>query len=339
MELDPHEYLRDLRAFLGRRSGRRRPARRGQPARRASSGSSSATRTATSCTCCSTSSGCRRPTCPWPAGRRPDRRALLARAPIRRPRRRGRRSCATTTSSPWTSCQRRRARRGLRRLRPRPGHAALRSRAASAPPADARRRPASDPHGLQPDVLPAGDRRRSSTARRSAWVRTSPSTAGSPCAPRCSGPTARRPASPLRPPTALCRPLPTTGDFGPDAVNVRRPARPTRDSLLNWFERLIRLRKELPEIGWGDCTVLDAGDAGGARAAPRVAGPGAGDGAQPRRSGGHRRHRRRRCRRRRQRALRHPRRRLDPHAALAACAAGSSPTASAGCGSVPDQRV
>ena len=34
---------------------------------------------------------------------------------------------------------------------------------------------------------------------------------------------------------------------------------PTRDSLLNWFERMIRLRKELPEIGWGRCTVLDGG--------------------------------------------------------------------------------
>ena len=28
------------------------------------------------------------------------------------------------------------------------------------------------------------------------------------------------------------------------------------DSLLNWFERLIRLRKEAPEVGWGTCTVL-----------------------------------------------------------------------------------
>src|SRR4051812_15984447 len=31
------------------------------------------------------------------------------------------------------------------------------------------------------------------------------------------------------------------------------------ESLLNWTERRIRARKELPEIGWGDCTVLDAG--------------------------------------------------------------------------------
>jgi maltose alpha-D-glucosyltransferase / alpha-amylase len=32
------------------------------------------------------------------------------------------------------------------------------------------------------------------------------------------------------------------------------------ESLLNWFERLIRLRKSAPEIGWGEYRVLDAGD-------------------------------------------------------------------------------
>ena len=29
-------------------------------------------------------------------------------------------------------------------------------------------------------------------------------------------------------------------------------------SLLNWTERRIRARKELPEIGWGECTVIGA---------------------------------------------------------------------------------
>ena len=60
------------------------------------------------------------------------------------------------------------------------------------------------------------------------------------------------------PPDALCRPLPSDERFAPAAVNVEAQ-RTDPDSLLNWFERLIRLRKELPEIGWGDCTVLDAG--------------------------------------------------------------------------------
>jgi maltose alpha-D-glucosyltransferase/alpha-amylase len=33
------------------------------------------------------------------------------------------------------------------------------------------------------------------------------------------------------------------------------------ESLLNWTERRIRARKELPEIGWGECSVLEAGAA------------------------------------------------------------------------------
>ena len=57
------------------------------------------------------------------------------------------------------------------------------------------------------------------------------------------------------PPDALVRPLPHDQQFAPSAVNVR-DQRTDPDSLLNWFERLIRLRKEAPEIGWGNCTVL-----------------------------------------------------------------------------------
>ena len=60
------------------------------------------------------------------------------------------------------------------------------------------------------------------------------------------------------PPDALCRPLPTDPRFAPEAVNARDQRRDPH-SLLNWFERLIRLRKDLPEIGWGRCTVLDTG--------------------------------------------------------------------------------
>jgi maltose alpha-D-glucosyltransferase/alpha-amylase len=33
-------------------------------------------------------------------------------------------------------------------------------------------------------------------------------------------------------------------------------------SLLNWTERIIRMRKEVPEFGWGDFTVVDTGDRG-----------------------------------------------------------------------------
>jgi len=31
--------------------------------------------------------------------------------------------------------------------------------------------------------------------------------------------------------------------------------------MLNWMERLIRRRRECPELGWGECTLLDSGDA------------------------------------------------------------------------------
>jgi trehalose synthase len=57
------------------------------------------------------------------------------------------------------------------------------------------------------------------------------------------------------PPEALVRALPSDERFTPAAVNVR-DQRTDPDSLLNWFERLIRMRKETPEIGWGTCTVL-----------------------------------------------------------------------------------
>jgi maltose alpha-D-glucosyltransferase/alpha-amylase len=41
-------------------------------------------------------------------------------------------------------------------------------------------------------------------------------------------------------------------------VNVEEQRR-NPDSLLNWTARMIRLRKECPEIGWGEFTILDTG--------------------------------------------------------------------------------
>ena len=60
------------------------------------------------------------------------------------------------------------------------------------------------------------------------------------------GPTGGFTAAPA---DALVRPVPAP-PFSPDDVNVR-DARADPDSLLNWFERLVRLRKECPEIAWG----------------------------------------------------------------------------------------
>jgi maltose alpha-D-glucosyltransferase/alpha-amylase len=50
-------------------------------------------------------------------------------------------------------------------------------------------------------------------------------------------------------PRALCRPV-TEGRFGPEHVNTFQQRRDP-DSLLNWMERVIRRRRECPELGWG----------------------------------------------------------------------------------------
>jgi glycosidase len=55
----------------------------------------------------------------------------------------------------------------------------------------------------------------------------------------------------------LHRPV-TDGAFGPAHVNVAAQRRDP-ESLLNWFERLIRRRRECPEIGFGKLTLLETG--------------------------------------------------------------------------------
>jgi glycosidase len=59
-------------------------------------------------------------------------------------------------------------------------------------------------------------------------------------------------------PSRLRRPL-VDGQFGPMAVNVADQRRDP-GSLLNWMERVIRRRRETPEMGWGTVEVLDVGD-------------------------------------------------------------------------------
>jgi glycosidase len=58
----------------------------------------------------------------------------------------------------------------------------------------------------------------------------------------------------------LCRPVADADGFGPEAVNVTDQRRED-DSLLTWFERLIRRRKECPELGWGTFRQLRTPDA------------------------------------------------------------------------------
>jgi trehalose synthase len=61
------------------------------------------------------------------------------------------------------------------------------------------------------------------------------------------------------PADAVWRPFPG-GEYGPDQVNVESQ-RTDPESLLNWFERMIRLRKSMPEIVWGRYRVIDVDDA------------------------------------------------------------------------------
>jgi trehalose synthase len=57
-------------------------------------------------------------------------------------------------------------------------------------------------------------------------------------------------------PEQLRRPVVESKAYGPAAVNVARQ-REDEGSLLNWMERMIRRRRECPEIGWGTWRVLD----------------------------------------------------------------------------------
>ena len=61
-------------------------------------------------------------------------------------------------------------------------------------------------------------------------------------------------------PARLCRPL-TEGAYGPLAVNVAAQRRDP-GSLLNWFERLIRRRRETPELGMGTWAVIPTDERG-----------------------------------------------------------------------------
>src|SRR6202030_4231778 len=54
-------------------------------------------------------------------------------------------------------------------------------------------------------------------------------------------------------------PLVSSGPFGYEHVNAARQRRDP-NSMLNWTERIIRMRKEVPEIGWGDFRVIATRD-------------------------------------------------------------------------------
>jgi maltose alpha-D-glucosyltransferase/alpha-amylase len=56
-----------------------------------------------------------------------------------------------------------------------------------------------------------------------------------------------------------CSPVIDQGPYGFEHVNVAKQRRDP-NSMLNWTERIIRMRKEVPEIGWGDFKVISARD-------------------------------------------------------------------------------
>ena len=54
-------------------------------------------------------------------------------------------------------------------------------------------------------------------------------------------------------------PVITGGPYGYERINAATQRRHP-ESLLNWTERIIRMRKEVPEVGWGDFAVIPSGD-------------------------------------------------------------------------------
>ena len=65
------------------------------------------------------------------------------------------------------------------------------------------------------------------------------------------------PASPKA--TGRARRSSIRGPYGYEHVNVAKQRRDP-NSMLNWTERIIRMRKEVPEIGWGDFKVIATRD-------------------------------------------------------------------------------
>jgi maltose alpha-D-glucosyltransferase/alpha-amylase len=54
-------------------------------------------------------------------------------------------------------------------------------------------------------------------------------------------------------------PVIDNGPYGYDHINVAKQRRDP-NSMLNWTERIIRMRKEVPEIGWGDFAIIPTRD-------------------------------------------------------------------------------
>ena len=144
--VDPHEYLRELRSFMSRRTGD--AVLLGEVNLPTRTRGSSVT-TATSCRCSSTSSACRSCTWRWPGLTRAARQgpdgpsSAPAGVPVGDLRAQPRRANARQAHREGAS-------RGVRGVRARTGDADLRSGPPPATAPDARGGPAAHPDGLQP---------------------------------------------------------------------------------------------------------------------------------------------------------------------------------------------
>ena len=98
--------------------------------------------------------------------------------------------------------------------------------------------------------------RHSLTATRSAWAMIFRCRSAIARAPRCNGRTNRTAVSPKMPRPKI--PVIADGPYGFPHLNAAVQRR-HNGSLLNWTERIIRMRKEVPEIGWGDFKILAHG--------------------------------------------------------------------------------
>jgi maltose alpha-D-glucosyltransferase/alpha-amylase len=54
-------------------------------------------------------------------------------------------------------------------------------------------------------------------------------------------------------------PVISSGPYGFEHINAAEQRRDP-NSMLNWIERIIRMRKEVPEVGWGEFEILDVSD-------------------------------------------------------------------------------
>ena len=95
------------------------------------------------------------------------------------------------------------------------------------------------------------------TATRSAWARTSPCPAASPSAARCNGPPGTPAGSPPRPRrTGRSQ---ADGPYGYRTVNVL-DQRHDPGSLYSWVAHAIQIRRQCPELGWGEWRTLKVSD-------------------------------------------------------------------------------